>query len=110
MAQPLIRRERYGIVFTAMGEWEAGDQAEAFLKQLGFSLGSDQRGAPTAVMFGDYAVSKWKNLNQDERRETHATLTGDRRYGPVTFRFLPAAPDEAVKAVEAALAEQVEAQ
>ncbi len=98
-----IRRDRFGIVFYAMGTWAALREAEAFLKGAGFSIGSGQRGAPTAVMFGDYLVSKWKNLNHDERRETHATLTGDNREGPLTLRLLPAAPDEAVKAIEAAL-------
>ena len=101
---PSIRLERFNITFTATGDFAALNQAEAFLRKAGFSLGSPQRGAPTACMFGDYAISKWRNLDQDERRETHATLTGDNRNGPLTFRLLPAAPDEAVQAIEAAIA------
>ena len=92
----------HGIVFDRDGDFAAANDATAFLKAAGFSVGSSQRGAPTAVMFGDYAVSKWKNLNHDERRETHATLTGDNRNGPLTFRLLPAAPDAAVDALRKA--------
>ena len=91
------------IVFKGDGPFVALWKAEAFLKECGFSFGSWQRGAPTACMFGDYSVSKWRNLNHDKRREVHATLTGDHRRGPLIFEMLPAAPDEAIAAVEAAL-------
>lgn len=90
----------FAIVFDQRGDFAATDVAERLLAAHGFSIGPSQRGAPRAVMFGNYAVSKWKNLNQDERRETHATLTGDGREGPLTFRLLPAAPDEAFSAAE----------
>ncbi|MES2904912.1 MAG: hypothetical protein V4696_12060 [Pseudomonadota bacterium] len=103
-SEAMIRWGTFGITFYAAGDFAASDQAEVFLKEAGFSLGSSRRGAPTACMFGDYTVSKWRNLNHDERRETHATLTGDRRNGPLSFRLLPAAPDEAVQAIEAAIA------
>lgn len=93
----------HGIVFDATGDFAATNEAREFLKGAGFSLGSSQRGSPTAVMFGDCSVSKWGNLNHDERRETHATLTGDNRNGPLTFRLLPAAPDEAIAAIAKAL-------
>ena len=91
------------IVFEGEGPFVAMNKAEAFLAECGFSFGSWQRGAPAACMFGDYSISKWSNLNHDERREIHATLSGDGRRGPLIFKMLPAAPDEAIAAVEAAL-------
>lgn len=101
---PEIRQDRFGIVFTGADTFQARRDAERFLEEAGFSVGPSQRGAPSAVMYGDYAISKWRNLDRDERRETHATLTGDGRNGPLMLRLLPACPDEAVKALDAALA------
>jgi hypothetical protein len=91
----------FAIVFNQRGDFAATNEAEHLLEAAGFAIGPSQRGAPRAVMFGNYTVAKWKNLNHDERRETHGTLTGDGREGPVTFRLLPAAPDDAVRAAEA---------
>lgn len=91
------------IVFDRAGTFAALNDARAFLKGAGFSLGPSQRGAPIACMFGDYIVSKWHNLSHDERRETHATLTGDGREGPLTFRLLPAAPDGCIEALSKAV-------
>lgn len=90
----------FAIVFAQTGTFAATNAAESALKACGFAIGPQQRGAPRAVMFGNYSVSKWKNLGAHERRETHATLTGDGRGGPLTFRLLPAAPDDAVAAAE----------
>lgn len=98
-----VRRGRFGVIFDGVGDFAAMGEAERFLGDAGFSLGSWQRGSPCAVMFGDYSISKWSNLDHDERREVHATLTGDGRNGPLVFRLLPAAPDEAVSAIESAL-------
>lgn len=95
----------HGIVFDREGDFAALYDAQDFLRDAGFSVGSTQRGLPTAVMFGDWSVSKWGNLNRDERRETHATLSGDNRNGPLTFRLLPAAPDEAIAALAKATGE-----
>lgn len=97
-----IMPRAHAIVFAATAEFQASRDAEAFLEAAGFAIGPSERGAPRAVMFGNYAISKWRNLNHDERRETHATLTGDGRHGPLTFRLLPAAPDAAVEAIRKA--------
>lgn len=90
---------RFGITFDQIGDFAATNEAERLLKAHGFAIGPSQRGAPRAVMFGNYIVSKWKNLNRVEREFTHATLTGDGRNGPLTLRLLPAAPDAAVEAL-----------
>lgn len=97
----IVPRE-HAIVFRATEEFRATHDAEALLKQAGFSIGPTQRGAPRAVMFGDYLVAKWRGLNHDQRRKTHGTLTGDNRHGPLMFRLLPAAPDAAIEAIRKA--------
>lgn len=80
------------IRFTAFGDFVAYDQAKALLKRSGFSIGPTQRGAPTAAMYGDWAVSKWRNLRPAERTATHAIIEGDCRNGPVGISLLPACP------------------
>ena len=97
----------FAAVIDGIGDFVATRKAEALLASHGFAIGPSQRGAPRAVMFGNYAVAKWRNLNRDERRETHATLTGDGRHGPLVLRLLPAAPDAAVRAAEALRAELI---
>jgi hypothetical protein len=91
---------RFAITFAGLGDFEATRAAEKALGARGFAIGPMQRGAPRAVMFGDYQVAKWRNLSRDERRETHASLTGDGRNGPLIFRLLSAAPDDACRAFE----------
>ncbi len=88
-------------VFAQVGDFAANRAAIMALEANGFSLGPMQRGAPRAVMFGEYDISKWRNLSHDERREAHGTLTGDGRQGPLVFCLLPSAPDAAVAAAEA---------
>lgn len=95
----------HGILFDRAGDFAALRDAEDFLREAGFSVGSIQRGLPTAVMYGDYSIAKWRNLDAEERQATHATLSGDNRNGPLTFRLLPAAPKEAVVALARATGE-----
>lgn len=93
------------ITFDDAGEWVASSKARALLNEAGFSVGPNQRGAPTAAMFGAYLVSKWRNLNREQRAETHATIEGDTRHGPVRIRLLPACPHEGAARFEAARAD-----
>jgi hypothetical protein len=86
-------------VFSAKGDFEAMDEAETFLSERGFSIGTNQRGAPRGVMFGDYSIEKWRNLNKREISELHGTLVGDGRNGPLTLTIFAAAPDEARRAL-----------
>lgn len=88
------------IIFDKKGDFAALQDAKSALQSAGFSIGSIQRGYPTAIMFGDYSVSKWSSLNREERLATHAQLTGDNRHGPLTLTILPAAPDQAIAAIQ----------
>lgn len=101
-SKPLVM----SVMFNNAGQFAALREATALLVKAGFSVGPTQRGAPAAVMFGDYLIAKWKNLNGLQRRETHATLTGDNRNGPLTIRLLPAAPPEAHDALNIALGDR----
>jgi hypothetical protein len=95
------------IVFSGTRDFQAAEEAEAFCKLIGFSVGSSCRGMPQAIMHGEWSVAKWRNLNADERRCSHGTLTGDRRSGPVYLDLLPACPNAAREAVAARVAEML---
>ncbi len=59
------------IVFRWSGQsddpWEAYHAAAAWCEEHGYSVGSMQRGAPTGVMKGEYAIAKWRNLDEADR-------------------------------------------
>lgn len=74
--------------------FEALESATRLLKSAGFSAGSGCAGQPTAIMFGDYMVAKWKNLTWAEREAVHGVMTGDRRNGPLAIELRPCCPPE----------------
>jgi|SRR5947209_12617624 len=85
--------------FDQTGDFAAMHAAERFLSERGFSVGSNQRGAPRGVMFGNYDIAKWRNLGADERLELHGTLIGDGRNGPLALRIYASAPAGAIAAL-----------
>lgn len=82
------------LIFHATGTFQALWAAERFLKSAGFAFGPGSAGNQTAVMFGDYVVAKWHNLNRAERAGCHGLLTGNRREGPVTVTLTDRCPAE----------------
>lgn len=62
--------------------WDAYRAAEGYCLERGWSVGSMQRGSPTAVFEGYCYVSKWRNLSRKEQGEALAVITS--KYG--TFR------------------------
>lgn len=88
--------------FADRGEHAAMRAAERFLNGAGFSVGRLQGPAPRGIMFGDYDVQKWRNLNDADRRTLHGQMTGDMRNGPVQVIIFASAPPEALRAVMAA--------
>lgn len=79
--------------FAGDVDFAALNAAEAFLRSIGASYGSNQRGAPTGIMFGDVSISKWRDLDADERAELHGVIdAGDHRRGPIVIRFFGTAP------------------
>ena len=68
---PIIMKQfnpREGDVFSAYND------AEKWLSGFGYSVGSMQRGAPTAAFIGDCDVSKWRGLNKQERAAIDAKI------------------------------------
>lgn len=63
---------------TDEGDFVAVRRAEALLKQHGFSVGEMQRGSSRGILFGNYNIQKWRNLNEADRAALHGVLDGDR--------------------------------
>ena len=82
--------------FEAEGDdFQAYRACTEWLEELGCSIGSMQRGAPSAVMFSDdYVIAKNRNLNKREKWETHGWIHpspgGRFREGPIRFEVTPA--------------------
>lgn len=84
--------------FPADGAFGAARAAEEWLRARGFSFSPSQIGGPQAVFFGSCHVSKWRNLNSQEKASCHALLEAPRDgVAKVTLRRIWA-PAEAVEA------------
>ena len=79
-------------------EFSAAHSAEEFLTSAGFSVGRMQRADPRGILFGDFDIQKWRNLNAHERRELHGYMQGNMRIGPVKIEIYDTAPPEAKRA------------
>lgn len=73
--------------FTQTGAFQALMAAQDWLDQRGYSYGSQQRGAPTAIKKGDHIIGKWRNLDASDRAVMDGTMEGDFRNGPVTIKL-----------------------
>lgn len=80
-------------VFNEVGTFQANYAAEAWCEKHGISVGRSQGMEPRGLLFGDFDIAKWRNLNAVERSALHGTMTGDGRNGPVTVTL----KDDAVK-------------
>jgi hypothetical protein len=85
-------------VFRQPGEWKANDAPEAWLAERGFSVGRMQAHSPRGILFGEYDIQKWRNLDTREREELHGRMTGSARHGPIVLELFSWAPREAVAA------------
>lgn len=73
--------------FTQTETWAAARAAEEWCRERGVSYGPSDRTNTRALMVGDWHIAKWHNLSPKERRESHGTITGDHRNGPLTLRI-----------------------
>lgn len=69
--------------FEQCGDFEACRAAEKWCAEHGISVGINQRGDPRGLMYGDYLIMKWRNINPKQRERLDGRLTGDMRHGPV---------------------------
>lgn len=89
------------IEFKQTGTFVALDAARCWLKDCGFSVGPSQADGPCAIWYGDYLISKWRNLSAAEKRQVHAIMEGNLREGPVRIKLMPAATPDAIAAFQA---------
>lgn len=83
---------------TDAGDFAAVRRAEQLLQAHGFSVGTTQRGSPRGILFGNYDIQKWRNLNVSERAALHGILDGDRS-SDAQIEIWDPAPLEAVRAL-----------
>ena len=71
--------------FEGKEDFEAYNKAGKFLKENGFSYGSMERDKPIGIMYGDYNIAKWRNLDSSDRDNLHGQMTAETsfRFGPV---------------------------
>jgi len=69
--------------FDRVGDFAATYDAEAWLKNHGYSFGPMQRGSPRGIMKGDVDIGKWRNLSIEEINQLDGSITGDGRNGPI---------------------------
>ena len=77
--------------FDQTGDFAALNAAHAWCREHGVSFGSTDRTGTIALMAGDYAIAKWRNLSPFERHNVDGTIAGDARNGPLTLRIARAA-------------------
>jgi len=75
------------IEFTQQGTFQALYAAQAWCRENGISYGSLCSPFPTGLLFGDYVISKWRNLSKQERDDLHGTMSGEFREGPVIIEL-----------------------
>lgn len=75
--------------FPAHGTFLAVGDAESYLRENGYCIGSMQRNAPIGFAGGDCEyVSKWRNMTRDEHKSLDGViLSDDFREGDVSVVF-----------------------
>jgi hypothetical protein len=79
------------IRFDQTGDFAAINAARQWCRQNGVSFGPLDRFDVVGLMVGDYAISKWHNMTEKEKKACDGTITGDFRNGPLTLRISRAA-------------------
>ena len=61
-------------IFEEQGDFAALRAARDWCRAEGFSVGTLQADAPCGLLRGDFAISKWRNMNREERRALHGII------------------------------------
>jgi hypothetical protein len=96
---PQPRKSFFSKTFESQEDFEALRQAESFLAERGFSVGSMQGDEPIGVMHGNCRISKWLNLSHEDRASLHGILAVRGRHGPATITIYEDAPESAKSAL-----------
>lgn len=76
--------------FRGEGDFEACYAAEAWCRKLGISVGGMQRDAPRGLWWGEADISKWRDLNSEDRKALDGWMefpSGSPRRGPVVVEI-----------------------
>lgn len=92
------------LLFRAADDFQALRDANRILAAEGFSVGVICAGNPIGILHGTYAIQKWSNLSDVERRGLHGDLLSDPRRGPITATLYDSAPPLARRAFARAAA------
>jgi len=83
MTQQLVR------TFSQQGDFEAVNAARDWCRENGISYAPLCGDAPVGLLYGDWAIAKWRNLTPTERAQLDGRMEGEFRNGPVTIRISP---------------------
>lgn len=81
--------------------FETEENAQQALSAAGFSLGKLQADAPRGVMYGNYDIQKWRNLNAMHRAGLHGFYQRQHRKGPARVVLTKGCPQEAIASLKA---------
>lgn len=94
-------------VFTGEGAFSAMRAATDWLRSMGFSVGRMQARSPQGILFGEFDIQKWRNLNPAQRAVLHGQMIAGRTAASVHFSHN--LPREAVEAVKAGIISRIAA-
>lgn len=60
---------------TGEDSFTVTQRAEAALRESGFSVGRMQAHSPRGILFGDFDIQKWRNLDRADREALHGQVT-----------------------------------
>jgi hypothetical protein len=75
--------------FESKETFKAYHLAEEFCQTNGISFGASCAVGPTALLFGEHQIAKWRNLTTEEQKKVHGIIRGDMRTGPVRVYIKP---------------------
>lgn len=83
-------RGDYSATFRDGGDFVAIDNAIAWLKARGFSVGEMQSNEPIGIFLGEVTIGKWRTLSAEDHNDLHgkilpASISASMRSGPVTI-------------------------
>lgn len=74
------------ILFRGDADYEALQKAQDWCDENGYSYGNLQADAPIGLLFGEFEISKWRNMSSAERKALDGTMDAPGRTyrkGPV---------------------------
>lgn len=85
------------MTFSEEGAFAAKYAADAWCKEHGISVGEPCAGKPRGLLFGDFSIAKWRNLNAVEIAQLHGRMTGCIRNGPLFIEIDEACAPQSVR-------------